>query len=99
MRSTSVDTLNLGEGSIDVEIEYVYHPGEPMVMYYPDGSGYPGYPADVELLDVHVTSWHVDEVRQRSDHWLWLVLDAYALEIIERDWETIYRAQCLEEYR
>lgn len=26
-------------------------PGEPMVRYYPDGSGYPGYPPSIEEIE------------------------------------------------
>jgi len=36
-----------------VAIEYGVNPGEPMVPYYPDGSGYPG--SSTEVVDVVVT--------------------------------------------
>jgi hypothetical protein len=32
------------------ELEVAIDPGEPMVMYYPDGSGYPGSPAGPEEI-------------------------------------------------
>ena len=36
----------------DVEINYDYQPEEAMVMYYSDGSGYPGCPASVSINSV-----------------------------------------------
>lgn len=39
-----------------VEIEFEYSPGEPMVWYYPDGSGYPGSPPELNIIGVKVTS-------------------------------------------
>jgi hypothetical protein len=42
------------EITLEVEIEYVYDPGEKRVDYYPDGSGYPGTPPSVSLYEVHV---------------------------------------------
>lgn len=35
-------------------IAYRITPGEPMVMYYPDGSGYPGSPDECEILSVRI---------------------------------------------
>jgi hypothetical protein len=40
---------------LDCELTYDITPGEPMVMYYPDGSGYPGSPPTAELTSVRVT--------------------------------------------
>lgn len=34
-----------------VSVRALVSPGEPMVMYYPDGSGYPGSPPEVEEID------------------------------------------------
>lgn len=36
----------------DFEINYDYQPEEAMVMYYSDGSGYPGCPASVSINSV-----------------------------------------------
>jgi hypothetical protein len=83
---------------MDVEIEVIYHPGEPPEYFLPDGSGYPGSEATIELLDVRATHWHIDEqTYERSDHWIWLVLDAYAFTWIEQDWESEWRDFCMEE--
>jgi len=83
------DTLDeIGNGSLEVSIEYKYYPGEPMVMYYPDGSGYPGSPAGAELIDVYVIRWDVDgDERLRDVSWVWEVLDGIARESVEHDWK------------
>lgn len=48
---------------MEIEIEYrgvklmvegTYEPEEPMVMYYPDGSGYPGSASDFDVNAVFV---------------------------------------------
>jgi hypothetical protein len=35
-----------------VSIDFDFQPEEAMVMYYPDGSGYPGCPASVDNINV-----------------------------------------------
>jgi len=35
--------------NIDWEVEFDYQPAEPMVMYYSDGSGYPGCAEEVNI--------------------------------------------------
>ena len=42
-------------GEISFEGEYYFTPEEPMVMYYPDGSGYPGSPAEIETYNFIAT--------------------------------------------
>ena len=37
----------------EVAVEFDYQPEEPMVMYYPDGSGDPGCPASVDNISVY----------------------------------------------
>ncbi len=39
---------------IKLVVEGTYVPEEPMVMYYPDGSGYPGSSEDYEIEGVFV---------------------------------------------
>lgn len=34
------------------EVSFEYYPEEKMVRYYKDGSGYPGSPASIEIVDV-----------------------------------------------
>jgi hypothetical protein len=43
-------------------------PGEPMVMYYPDGSGYPGCDASVDCID-YVEVNECEYVIRRPDHY------------------------------
>jgi len=38
---------------VKVNVEYYYDKGEPMVMYYPDGSGHPGMPPSAEIQAVY----------------------------------------------
>lgn len=87
--------------SLDVELSYRVTPGEPMVRYCPDGSGYPGSPPECELEAVHVTRWCVGtEERNRGDSWIWSWiwkdLDKIAEAIIDDDWSH-YSADCLKE--
>jgi len=37
---------------IELDITFDYQPAEAAVNYYSDGSGYPGCPAEVTILDV-----------------------------------------------
>ena len=37
---------------VDIEVEYDYQPEERMVMYYPDGSGYPGCAESFDITKV-----------------------------------------------
>jgi hypothetical protein len=77
-----------GEGELDV----VIHPGEPAVMYYPDGSGYPGAPAETEIVGqtcdcepdldtVHDLAISAHAEREAGEE------DAAWDAKIERDWE------------
>jgi hypothetical protein len=34
---------------IEFDVEFNYNPPEPMVMYYKDGTGYPGCEAEIEI--------------------------------------------------
>jgi len=36
---------------IEFDVDYDFKPAEPMVMYYSDGSGHPGCPAEVEQIN------------------------------------------------
>lgn len=38
---------------VKVDVNYYYDKGEPMVMYYPDGSGHPGEPPSAEIQEVY----------------------------------------------
>lgn len=94
------DTLEeIGQSSLEVEITYKAYAGEEMVLYYPDGSGYPGSPPWAELLVVRVVKWCViDEERSRGAHWIWNVLDGIAQETVENDWNR-FEELCLDDIR
>ena len=94
----SVTIEDLGHASsMEALIAFCATPGEPMVRYYWDGSGYPGSPPECELQAVHVTRWHVgDEQRNRGTSWIWKDLDRIAEAIIDDDWSH-YSACCLED--
>lgn len=38
---------------VDINVVGNYTPEEPMVMYYPDGSGHPGSPAEFEIEEIY----------------------------------------------
>jgi len=49
------------EQTIEVTLQVKLYPGEPMVRYYPDGSGYPGSPPEAEVVRVLVDGvWAFD---------------------------------------
>lgn len=106
--------IELGERALycTLLIEYDYEPGEAKVMYYPDGSGYPGSPAGVAPWNVQVTTAEVaGETLDRNElgkigkgSWLrWL--EAVVYELIEKDcnefgpyWEAMMSNATGEEY-
>lgn len=49
LTTTAIDKT--GE-EIEVEVEFCYYAEEPMVAYYSDGTGYPGSPAEIELVHI-----------------------------------------------
>lgn len=63
-------TLLPGDGliGVDVEITGDADPGEPMVRYYPDGSGYPGSPPSFDYVSVRVLRVWSDQIEyERKD--------------------------------
>lgn len=52
----SLLTVPIGRINFTVSVEWSYVPGEPMVRYYPDGSGYPGSPPEFDCVD------HIDVI-------------------------------------
>jgi hypothetical protein len=45
---------------VPLSIEGTYYPSEAQVMYYSDMSGYPGSPAEFEIIKITVTDSDVD---------------------------------------
>lgn len=86
-------TLEIGNSSLEVEIEYNAWPSEPMVRYLPDGSGYPGSPPGAELISAYVTGWNE---RCRNGSWFWNELDSIAVDYVEYHWKDNFEDCCLE---
>jgi hypothetical protein len=67
--------LKLSENLI-LTIEGHYYPEEPMVMYYADGSGYPGSPSEFEINDIKITKGTlldlIDNLNGNLDLWDYL---------------------------
>ena len=65
-------TLELSK-ELTIEIEGTYYPEEPMVMYYADGSGYPGSPSEFEIQDIEITKGNlcdlIDYLNGNTDLW------------------------------
>jgi hypothetical protein len=80
-------------GLIEFELECKAYPGEPMVMYYPDGSGYPGSPPEVEVLSLTVLEvWDGDH----CDDALALAERGKLEEITQVCWDSIDYDNLLE---
>lgn len=56
---------------LECSIEYRFTPGDPGVRYYPDGSGSPPTPPEVELISVKVEEIYPSWVQYTLDK-LWL---------------------------
>lgn len=70
-------TDDTDEDEATYEIAYRVTPGEPMVRYYPDGSGYPGSPDECEILSVRLCERLYPEWRE--------VMEAYFMDLIETE--------------
>ena len=49
---TNYSTTTIDYHGIILEVEYNYYKGSAPVMYYPDGSGHPGDPSDVDIISI-----------------------------------------------
>lgn len=83
-KSKEVITLKLSKDLI-LEIEGVYYPEEPMVMYYADGSGFPGSSSEFEIQDIKIIKGNlcdlIDYLNGNTD--LWEHLTELAINKIE----------------
>ena len=57
---------------IKFDVEYDHQPEEPPVMYYPDGSGDPGHPETLDILEIKhgktdFTDFFADEMDEIKD--------------------------------
>jgi hypothetical protein len=89
--STITTTIELGDYELEVEIEYKAYPGERMVMYERDGSGYPGSPPYAELIGVTVLEMKVSGYELHDNP---LAQDAY--RYVETNWKR-FEEMCLED--
>lgn len=99
MKTTQVITVEIGWSILEVEIEADCQPGEPMVRYYRDGSGYPGSDPTAELLSAYVFRWDVgNDTRQRDPvgSWIWEALDDIAYRHVEEKWTDYFEDVILE---
>lgn len=82
--------IELGPTIVEFVATFWYRPGEPMVRYYPDGSGYPGSPPDCEYCSVEVhriVGETYEYNREEKSDWF-LLLDQLVDDMINTD-ETL----------
>lgn len=82
---------------VDVELSGHFCPGEPMVRYYPDGSGYPGSPDEFEFVSAYVTkAYGEDWILSRRDRPDWFeYLDKCIENKVYADLDN-FEERCLE---
>jgi len=52
--------------NVVLDVEYDYTPEEAMVYNYGDGSGYPGYPASVDIYNVCIDEADITNILSES---------------------------------
>lgn len=65
---------------VELDVEFNFYPEEKMVMYYKDGSGYPGSPAAIEFIEVSIRGTIITDLFDASQ----------MKEIEELIWEVIF---------
>ena len=70
---SSINTTHLTIRDVPLMVSHYNNPGEPMVMYYKDGSGHPGEPPSIEIQAVYAGEIDIYEL-----------LDADMLDYIEQ---------------
>lgn len=55
-------TRTLNYKGADLIVEYDYDAGSPMVMYYKDGTGHPGDPASIDIINITIGEIDVYEL-------------------------------------
>ena len=51
---------------VEFDVEYYYHPGEPQIRYFADGSGQQGEPAYVEITSIGFKGADFTEILERD---------------------------------
>ena len=73
MKTTT--TIKLSD-DLELEIEGNYIPEEPMIRYYPDGSGFPGSPSEFDIHDIKIIKGTlldlIDNLNGNLDLWDYL---------------------------
>jgi len=77
--------------TLEVEVKGIFVPEEPMVMYYADGSGYPGSPQEFEVDGVELINGTIDEYTQYLD-------DFYTLQCIKIKHNPLLNIETIWEY-
>lgn len=54
--------MELESNGVLVDVHYDYQEAEAMVMYYGDGSGYPGSPASVDIYKITVEDVDITDI-------------------------------------
>lgn len=73
---------------LDLTVEFDYYPGEPMVMYYSDGSGYPGSPAMAEFTGFKVQRYgngQFEVKREERPEWFELLDLIARRKVLDRE--------------
>lgn len=85
------DDLGMGCATIDVDVEFVVHRGDPGCRYTANGDGWPPTPDEVEII-----RWRAARARSATDGWTITLLcgqfsfvDHFVARKIEADRETI----------
>ena len=55
------------DNEVDFDVSYYYYPAEDPIVRYPDGSGYPGSPATVEIHAIFFEGIDVKDVINLND--------------------------------
>jgi hypothetical protein len=66
---TTKKTVTVNYLGFNFDLTGNYTSEEPMVMYYKDGSGYPGSSAEFEITDVSLCGIDAEELINRLDAW------------------------------
>lgn len=59
--------MNITFKGVDLKVDFNYIPEEPMVMYYPDGSGHPGSAEEYEINEIIFQGVDVYEIYESLD--------------------------------
>ena len=54
--------IEINIAGIDITVNGYYSPEEPMVMYYPDGNGYPGCSSEFDIKSIQVNGANIAEL-------------------------------------